>query len=165
MKYTIKLLSLFVFVSTATTAQEVTIPENVQLKVAEDYKKTEKLVLESIDYLYNSPVSENEVKRIKLTAFVLEWAGGSPTVTIDITEGISPLKSEDCLLMFIGGWIKHSLENNSKDKVDCAVAAVEYTIKFYEKNVDAIGKQSEMKKLIKRQKKGNLREYIASILE
>ena len=165
MKYTIKLLFLFLFVSTAVTAQEVTIPENVQLKVAEDYKKTEKLVLESIAYLHNSPVSENQVKRLELTAFILKWAGGSPTVTIDLVDGISPLKNEDCLIIFIGGWIKHSLENNSKDKVDCAVAAVEYTIEFYEKNVDAIGKQSEMKKLIKRQKKGKLREYIASILE
>jgi hypothetical protein len=155
---------LFISVSFSAIAQEVTIPKNLELKVAADYTKTEKLVLESIDWLYNTPVTENKLKRLELTAFVLKWAGGSPTVTIDLVDGVSPLKSEDCLLMFIGGWIKHSLENNSKDKVDCAVAAVEYTIEFYKKNKKAIGKQSEMKKLMKRQKKGTLREFIASKL-
>lgn len=63
----------------------------------------------------------------------------------------------------MSGWTKYSLENDySKNKIECAVAGAENAIEFYEKNKSELGKISDMEKLKKQQKKGNLKKYIES---
>lgn len=59
----IKLLVLLLFISTNMIAQEVKIPHDLVFENAEDYKKTESLVLKSVDWLLNTPVLENIEKR------------------------------------------------------------------------------------------------------
>lgn len=163
MKTTIKIVVLLLFVTATVTAQEVEIPNNVKLEKAEDYKENEQLVLKSIAWMQNTPLDENPLKRKQVNAFLLKWMTGSPTVSIELVSGIVPVECGDCLLTFMYGWTKYSLENNyAKDKIDCAVAGAEHTIEFYKKNKDALGKQSDIEKLIKRKKKGKLRKYIKS---
>ncbi|WP_445749235.1 hypothetical protein [Polaribacter sp.] len=159
----IKLLICLLFISTSLLAQEVEIPRDLKLKSAEDYKNTEPLVLNSIDWLLITPISENQVKRKEVNAFLMKWITGSPTVSIEIVSGIVPIDCSDCLMSFLSGWTKYSLENNySKNKVECAIGGAEYAIAFYLKNKSELGKISDMEKLIKQQKKGNLKKYIES---
>lgn len=88
---------------------------------------------------------------------------GSPTVSIELVSGIVPFDCADCLMSFMSGWTEYSLENNySKNKVECAVAGAENAIEFYIKNKSELGKNSDMEKLIKQQKKGKLEKYISS---
>ncbi|MFK7748527.1 MAG: hypothetical protein AB8B65_09060 [Kordia sp.] len=163
MKNTIKTLVLLLFVTATMTAQELKIPNDVTFEKAEDYTTYEPQVLESIDWLQRTPASEQSAKREKLNAFLLKWMTGSPTVSIELVAGIVPLECGDCLMTFMYGWTKYSLENNyAKDKIDCAVAGAEHAIEFYKKNKATLGKQSEMEKLIRRKKKGKLRKYIES---
>ncbi|MCL7755107.1 hypothetical protein [Polaribacter sp. Z022] len=159
----IKTLIFLLFVSTSLLAQEVEIPNNLKLENKEDYKKTEQLVLNSTEWLLKTPISENPIKRKDINAFLMKWMSGSPTVSIELVSGIVPLECADCLMSFMSGWTKYSLENNySKNKVDCALAGAENAIEFYEKNKSELGKNSDMEKLIKRNKKGKLKKYIES---
>lgn len=151
------------FVSTSSFAQDVNIPMDLKLENAEDYKKTEQLVLNSIEWLSKTPVSVNPNKRKEINAFLMKWMSGSPTVSIELVAGIVPLDCADCLMSFLSGWTKYSLENNyEKDKVKCALAGAENAIEFYKMNKSEIGKNSDMEKIIKQQKKGKLEKYIKS---
>ncbi len=162
----IRSLVCLLFVSMSLIAQEVEIPKNLYLERAEDYKSTEQLFLNATEWLLNTPVSDNPTKRKEINAFLLKWMSGSPTVSIELVSGIVPLTCAECLMSFMSGWTKYSLENNySKNKVDGAVAGAENAISFYMKNKEEIGKSAEMEKLIKQQKKGKLIEYIESKLD
>ena len=159
----IKTLICLLFISTSLLAQEVQIPNDLKLENAEDYKKTEQLVLNSTEWLLKTPISENSSKRKEVNAFLMKWMSGSPTVSIELVSGIVPLDCADCLMSFMSGWTKYSLENDySKNKVECAVAGAENAIKFYKQNKSELGKNSDMEKLIKQQKKGKLKKYIES---
>jgi len=157
------MLICLLFVGTSLLAQEVEIPIDLKLENAEDYKKTEQLVLNSTEWLLKTPISENASKRKEISAFLMKWMSGSPTVSIALVSGIVPLDCADCLMSFMSGWTKYSLENDySKNKVECAVAGAENAIEFYTKNKMVLGKNSDMEKLIKQQKKGKLEKYIES---
>lgn len=161
--YRIKTLIILLFVSISALAQELEIPNDLKLEKAEDYQKTEPLVIRSVEWLLKTPVSENPEKRKEVHTFLMKWMTGSPTVSIALVSGIVPLDSSDCLMSFMGGWTKYSLENEySKNKIACAVAGAENAIAFYEKNKSELGKNADMEKLIKQQKKGTLKKYIAS---
>ena len=159
----IKMLICLLFVSASLLAQNVDIPSDLKLENAEDYKKTEHLVLNSTEWLLKTPISKNPSKRKEINAFLMKWMSGSPTVSIELVSGIVPLDCADCLMSFMSGWTKYSLENDySKDKVECAVAGAENAIEFYKKNKSELGKNSDMEKLMKQQKKGKLKKYIKS---
>lgn len=159
----LKMLICLLFLSTSLLAQEVEIPKDVKLENTEDYKKTEQLVLNSTEWLLNTPISKNKSKREEIKSFLIKWITGSPTVSIELVSGIVPLDCSDCLISFMSGWTKYSLENEySKNKIECAVAGAEYAIELYLKNKSEIGKNSDMEKLINKQKKGKLKKYIKS---
>lgn len=159
----IKMLICLLFVSTSLLAQEVEIPNDLKLENAEDFKKTEQLVLNSTEWLLKTPISTNPSKRKEINAFLMKWISYSPTVSIEIVSGIVPLDCPDCLMSFMSGWTKYSLENDySKNKLECAVVGAENAIEFYRKNESEIGKNSDMEKLKTQQKKGTLKKYIES---
>ncbi len=137
--------------------------ENIQLKTKEDFTKYETKVIEDINWLISTPLNQDSQTRKEKSTFLIKWMTGSPTVSIELVSGIVPLECAECLMSFMSGWTKYSLENNySKNKIDCALAGAEYAIVFYEKNKSVLGKNSEMKKLIKLKKKGKLKKYIES---
>lgn len=152
---------------TATVvAQDVSLPKDIKLEQAADYKQTEALVIKAIDWLANTPINEDADKRKELSAFLMKWVNGSPTVSIALVPDVAPLDSKDCLLAFMAGWTKYSLQNNyAKDNVACAVAAAEHTINFYNKNKATLGNSKTVELLIKKQKSNKLNKYIASIYE
>lgn len=142
-------------------AQEVEDSQIVRLETPEDYKNAEKWVLESIEWLQQNPVNSDLEKRQELNAFIIKWVSGTSAVSIDIFADLSPADCPNCLIAFICGWIKYSLEHNySKDKVEGALAGVERTIAFYEKNQTTLGKNPDVERLILEKKKGNLREFV-----
>jgi len=159
----IKMLICLLFVSTSLFAQDVEISSDLKLETPEDFKKTEQLVLNSTEWLLKTPISENPDKRKEINFFLLNWMTGSPSVSIELVSGIVPLDCADCLMLFMSGWTKYSLENDySKDKVECAVAGIENAIEFYKRNKSELGKNSDMEKLIKQQKNGKLKTFIKS---
>lgn len=162
MKKTITLL-LILFLSSTAFAQDIDIPENITLEKAEDYKRTEGLVLKSIDWIQNTPISKQGSKRKEVNSFIFTWMSGSPTVSISLVDGIVPLDCADCLMAFMSGWTKYSLLNDySKNNVAGAMAGAKQAIDLYKRNRATIGKNAGMEKLLKLAKKGKLKSFIKS---
>jgi hypothetical protein len=160
------ILLVLLYLSFNLTAQEFTVPANVSYDVEADYINQEQQVLSAIDWLMKTPVSEEQDKRKAVNGYLMQWMTGTPTVTIEISQVVAPfMECADCLMAFLAGWTKYSLENDySKDRVAGTMAGITHTISFYELNKRALGRNSELEKLIKKQKKGELESHIKSVL-
>ncbi len=164
-----KNLLLIAFLSAfclSLNAQEFEIPDTIALNNEADYKKHETNVLNAINWVQATPIGEQKNKRKEVNAFLFKWMSGSPNVTIELSQDLVPfMDCSDCLVSFMNGWTKFSLENNySKNKLDCALAATNHTIEFYTKNKNELGKIDSIEKLSKRKSKGKLKAYIKSKL-
>lgn len=160
------ILLIVLFLCFGLTAQEFTVPANVSFESEADYINQEQQVLSAINWLMSTPVSEQQDKRKAVNAYLMQWMTGTPNVTIEISQAVVPfMECADCLMAFLSGWTKYSLENEySKDRVAGALAGVTHTIAFYELNKKALGRNAELEKLIKKQKKGELESHIQSVL-
>ena len=135
-------------------SQEFTIPNDVKLDSPEDYKKHEADILNCINWLENTPVNQNPEKRTKANAFLMLWATGTPTVTIEMQSFQLDLtkKNSGLLMTFMGGWIKHSIENPNEKNNTLAnnIAGINSLIKVYSSNKgDGIKKDKRVEKLVK----------------
>lgn len=160
------ILLWFLCLSVGITAQEFQIPANVTFDSEADYAKYEQDVLKAIEWSISTPVSEQQTKRKAVNAFLMQWMTGSPTVTLEISQAIVPyMDCPDCLMAFLNGWTKYSLENDySKDRLASVMAGTNHTIDFYERNKKDLGRNNEIEKLIRKKKKGELESYIKSVL-
>jgi hypothetical protein len=159
----ITFLALAIFFSLSIFSQEFVVPQNIKLEKAEDYAPLENDVLKAIDWLYETPINEQQEKRTKANAFLLQWLAGSPYVHLNInTDIITFIKGTPYFLMvFMVGWAKYSIESKDYDnQVAGNLAGIEMVISFYEKNKKQLQKNKEVEKYIKMQKKGTLEEYI-----
>lgn len=145
-------------------AQTFNIPKNVKFNSEEDYIKAEKEVLAAIDWLQETSVADQLNKRKAVNTYIMQWLTGSPTVSVEIgTEVMQFEDCADCLMAFLGGWTKYSLENNySKDKSACKLAGVNQVIDLYTKNRKELGKIKGIEKWIKLKEKGKLEKQLNS---
>lgn len=146
-----------VFGSTSTTQEN-----SLRMETPEDYERLEPQVIAAFDWLMDTPVNEKTEDRREISAFLMTWIAGSPSVTIEISEGLVPYIGEaECLMIFMGGYTKYALQNRSSMKQeDAALYGTEHVIKFYQANIKALGKNKEIEKLIALQKEGKLKGYI-----
>lgn len=151
---------LLLFIGANLMAQDVEIPANIKFETAADYKANEKLVLESIDWIQNTPITTNPAKRKEISSFLVKWMTGTPTVSLDLVPGLAPMECEQCLIAYMGGWTKYSLQHNSTDKLAGAMAGAESAIAFYKKNKGSLAKSTDIEMMIDLQNKGKLRKYV-----
>lgn len=148
-------------------AQDFEVPKDLKLEKAEDYKVYESDIINAIDWLMETPLDKEPNKRKQVNLFVITWLTGSPSVSIEIKGEITDFGDcADCLMAFMGGWTKYSLENEySKDQVKGNTAGIKSVIAFYEKNKKTIGKIKPIKKYAKLLKKGKLEAHIRKKME
>jgi hypothetical protein len=102
----------------------------------EAFMKSEPQVINTINWLNNTPVDKDVTFRKKQMMLLTAWIINSPTVTIEYTSATTPFTKKNPVLLvtFMGGWTKYSLENNySADKIKCNLSAVKSVIEFYKK--------------------------------
>lgn len=155
--------ALFICFSICINAQEFEVPENYTLKVADDYKKYEKEVIACANWLENSPLNENESKRINANAFIMQWLTGSPTVTVNLDAQVVTNctdKNPHLLILFLAGWTRYALENGySKDQQKGNFEGFKSIITVYKKGI-AIKKDKDLEKIIEIYDKGELETWI-----
>lgn len=163
-----KNLFLLLLVSVLTMpvlAQKFEVPKDYTLELKEDYAPYEQDVIDAVEWLVSTAISEETKKRKEVNTFLMKWLTGSPNVMIEINSEVLPFMSKcsDCLMIFMGGWAEYSLkEKDFKNKLKGNLAGIEKVIEFYSKNKSSLGKIKSIENLIKMQKKGNLEEHIAS---
>lgn len=160
----ILLIGLFFLVSTHLFAQTFEVPKNYVLEAKEDYAQYEDDVINGVNWLLNTPLTEETTKRQEVSAFLMKWMMGSPNVSIGVSEDIVTfIGSPDCLMAFLGGWAKYSLETKDyKNNLKGNLAGIENVILFYQKNKAILGKNKAIEKYIKLKEKNKLEDFIKS---
>lgn len=149
-------------ISIQSFSQEFEVPRGYEFNKKEDYYTYEKDVIDGVNWLVNTPVNTNTAKRKEVNAFLMKWLTGSPSVTIELSQEIVTfMDCSDCLMVFLGGWARYSLETNDKaNKLKGNLAGIESVIEFYKKNQESLGKNKAIQKYMKLQEKNKLEKYV-----
>lgn len=132
----------------------------------EEFIKSEPAVINTIDWLENTPFDKEPEKRKLLNANFIAWVTNSPTVTIELNMKTVPFtkKNNELLISFMGGWTKYCLQNQySKDAVKCTLAGIKSAIKVYQMG-NGLKKDKQMDKLIELDGKNELEAWITEQL-
>ena len=158
------LAGLFMLCATQLFAQSFEVPKGYKLVAKEDYAPYENDVIKGVEWLMDTPLSEERSKREEVNAFLMKWISGSPNVSVVLSEDIVTfMDTPDCLMVFLGGWVKYSIESkNYKDNVKGNLAGLEHVIAFYLKNRETLGKNKAIERYVKLKEKNKLEEFIQS---
>jgi len=150
-----------------TYAQDFECPKNYSLVAAEDYTKYEKDVIAAANWLRSTPLNEQIQKRKEVSAFVVKWIDGSPTVNVEITPVIMDFeqKNPGMLVIYMSASARFVLENKySKDARGKYKSALMDMISVY-KSGKGITKDKAMEKLIKSMDEGKMDEWLKENLD
>ena len=142
-------------------AQDIVLPKLV-LKTADDYAKYEKDVINAARWLQDTPFNVKVLQRKQVSAFIVKWVGGSPTVLVEMYPVILDFdqKNEGMLVLFMAGCARYVLENNdTTDAKAKYMFAFRGLISMY-KSGNGISKDKKMEKLIKLDESGKLDEWL-----
>jgi hypothetical protein len=159
---TLLFAGILVLNSSNLYSQHFEVPKDYTLKVAADYKMYEKDMIEAAKWLVKTPLDEQENKRAKVSAFVISWVNGSPTVDVELNEFIMDFdkKNKGMLVIFMASCAKYVLENDySKDMRAKHRAALRDMMTVYNSG-NGIKKDKKMEKLIKSDADGKLDEWL-----
>lgn len=143
-------------------AQDSPVPPDYKLVKNEDYKKYEKDILKTIDYLENTPINTQRDNRLKAKDFLLEWTTGSPDVTIVMSSNILVFtdRNPELLVAFMGGYTRYAIQHpEDKEAVKGNVAGLKSVIKVY-KMGNGVKDDDKVNKLVKTDAKGELEKWV-----
>jgi hypothetical protein len=161
------LITICLLLAFTLFSQDFEVPSNYQLNTKEDYAKYEKDIIAATKWLHATPFNEQKEKRREVSAFVIKWINGSPTVNVELNPTIMGFeeKNEGMLALFMSGCARFVLENNySKDMRAKHKAALKGIIEVY-RSGKGIKKDKKMEKLIKSDEEGKLDEWLAENLK
>lgn len=134
-----------------------------RLEKPEDYPQYEEDIVAMVNWLANTPTSEKPEVREQVSGFLLEWLTGSASVTVKVSDKIvSYADCSECMLLYMGGWAKYSIESKKNDTFNASLVGTETVIQFYKINKKTLGKSKDIEKLIKLQESNELEGFIRS---
>jgi len=148
--------------------QEYDVPKSYNFEDEEAYKTYEPQIKNTINWLLETSLGKDAIKRQEANKFLITWLTGTPNITINADSRIITFieTNGELLMPFMGGWTKYSLDNNySDDLIQCNKAAIETVIAFYRKNRGFLKKDKEVEKYEKLMDKGKLEEEIEKRLK
>lgn len=155
-------LFLCAFNAAPLLAQDFNVPANYKFEEAADYDKYDADIIAAAKWLVNTPLNEQDKKRKEVTAFVVKWINGSPTVTVELNEIIIDFdtKNPGMVVIFMASSARYVLENGKVDNMrEKHKAALRDLIVVY-KSGKGITKDKKMEKLIKADEDGKLDEWL-----
>lgn len=160
-------LALLALISITTCAfsQDTRLLDTLPVK-KDDFIKSEPAVINTVDWLVNTPLNQETDKRKLLTTLFTAWVINSPTVTIELNSKIVPVskKNPELLVIFMAGWTKYSLQNSySKDIEKGSLAGIKSLLKVYNSGI-GIKKDKEIEKLAELDSKNELETWVAAQL-
>lgn len=159
-------LAVLLFTSVNAFSQDFVVPANYKLVDKSDYSLYEKDMIAAAKWLVATPISEQEEKRKEVSAFVVNWVNGSPTVDVEINETIFNFekKNSGMLVMYMAACSRYVLETGDKDMRAKHRFALREMIKLYNLK-SGIDKDKKMEKLIKADEEGKIDEWLATNLK
>ncbi|MBI5539350.1 MAG: hypothetical protein HY951_04775 [Bacteroidia bacterium] len=133
----------------------------------EAFIKSEKQLLNTINWLNNTPINKDVDFRRTQMALLYAWLVNSPTVTIEIDYSVLPFtkKNPELLATFFGGWAKYSIENSySEDLIKCNLAGIRSAVSFYKKG-NGLKSDKKMDEIIELENKNELENWVKKQLK
>jgi hypothetical protein len=157
------LMLVFIFNTTISAQTKFNVPANYQLNVKEDYAKYEADIITAAKWLEEIDLDQDEAKRKEVSAFVMKWILGSPTVNVDLTQKIMDLykKNDKILINYMAAYSAYWLQNKATATKSAGIKAGLISMMHVYKKDIAIKKNKEMDKLIKLTEENKLDQYIA----
>ncbi|HEX8326176.1 MAG TPA: hypothetical protein VF629_01460 [Hymenobacter sp.] len=131
-----KLLLAFVLggLPALASAQTFDVPAQYTLSKPDDFAKYEPQVINTINWLEATPANQDLSRRKQAQRFLVEWASGSPNVSIGLQPYVGELagKQSDLLVAFMAGWTRYSLQHpDVKDALTLNAEGVQSMLKVY----------------------------------
>ena len=174
--------TLVVIVPASLHAQEPLIPQNSP----EAYYHYEPNVLECVEWLTETPLEADSFDRRTIGKFIDTWLRETPSIRISLDPTLTAFLDdakyfEEQMTVYTGGYAAGLLELKSEngtlgkmtlsprglsdeDRTAGATRAIEYSIAFYDRNRDLLGRNGKLERLKKMQEKGTLRQYVEANL-
>ena len=145
--------TLVVIVPASLHAQEPLIPQNFLQTAPEAYYHYEPNVLECVEWLTETPLEADSFDRRTIGKFIDTWLRETPSIRISLDPTLTAFLDdakyfEEQMTVYTGG----------------ATRAIEYSIAFYDRNRDLLGRNGKLERLKKMQEKGTLRQYVEANL-
>jgi hypothetical protein len=156
---------LFGFVSTFSFAQALPDFDAIKLETKEDFNAAaDDAALQAANYLFSTPLDKNSMDRLKSMQYIIKWASGTPYYTFEIDQQSIKFakKDNDLLALYMAAMTKFVLENkaDAKDQEKIKLNAVKTIIAYAKDEKNNVKMNSELKKAIAADDKGELAEYL-----
>lgn len=138
------------------------LPDNIELKVKEDYAKYEPSIIAAAKWIEETDLDKEVAKRKRVNAFIVQWVTGSPTVSVSISERLGKIygNNAELLVIYIASYSRHYIENKTSASAFSATkAGLTSIMNVYKKKIN-ISKSKEMEKIIKLNEENKLDAYI-----
>ena len=178
--------TLVVIVPASLHAQEPLIPQNFLQTAPEADYHYEPNVLECVEWLTDTPLEADSFDRRTIGKFIDTWLRETPSIRISLDPTLTAFLDdakyfEEQMTVYTGGYAAGLLELKSEngtlgkmtlsprglsdeDRTAGATRAIEYSIAFYDRNRDLLGRNGKLERLKKMQEKGTLRQYVEANL-
>ena len=136
-----------------------TIPGEIEKSEYANYAQD---FISCVDWLESH--STTATQRKEVNSYTLWWMAGSPDVNIKVTPDLADFNNGDLLILYMGSWSRHIINNPKASNVDGCMAGTETIINYYLKHKDSLGKNKCIENLVKLEKKGSLRQFVENSL-
>lgn len=141
------------------------IPRDLRFEEADDYRKADALAADCIQWLLSPEALQCEMKRKELDAFVMVWISGHPDITVNVDPKLLPYLKTYPELLFPSIYAMTAdimSGNGSEDPYNQHAVAVEAILDQYGR-LKPYRKNSHMKVLKKKRRKGELKAYLRNL--
>lgn len=158
-------LGFLMLLSVAAASQDPSVKDfDVPKKVPKsekEFKKSEPDFMKAVLWLETTPIDTTTNQRVKMNAWVLMWISDCPYITVSIKAGLANIfqKNSHLMLVWIGGYAKYCIENNSKDDLKANTAGIRSAINCYKLGGQVIPDDA-MQKVIDADKEGKLEDWV-----
>ncbi len=162
-----KVIFLFLLALSVQFSFAQSLPDYSSIKLEEkaDYNSTaNNAALQAANYLFSTPFEKQNMDRLKSMQYIIRWMTGTPDYSFTLDEQATKFakKNDDLLGLYMAAMTKYVLENNAdtKDQNKIKLNAVKIIITYSRDAKNNIKINSELKKAIDADDKGQLPEYL-----
>lgn len=127
-----------------------------------DFKRTEKTLVKHYEFILNNPAEEGTTDRLNSCQYILDWVSTCPYITVQVTQKLVPYMTYgESLIVFMGGWANYCINGGDcSEKWKGCLAATRDVLDYYQANKEELGKNKDLEKMLRRNKKNKLEQYI-----
>ncbi|WCT11250.1 hypothetical protein [Mucilaginibacter jinjuensis] len=157
---------LLLLMGATVKAQNYAVPVGYKMVSQADFVSHEQDVIATVDWLQETPWSQEAPKRRAATDFLFKWIQDTPTVTIELMPMLMSLTDNNnkLLAIFMGAYAKYAIQHPVYNKDDANLVAIKALIAKY-KAEPTHTKDFDIERLIKLDKTNELEDWVKNEYE